>query len=51
MRTFLLPLVLVLGFSFSCGSFKTITIQEKDVEKKGNLPPNVYSNKYSKKRN
>ena len=51
MRTFTKSLIIMLGLLLSCGSLKTNRIKEKNVETKVNLPPNVPSNKYSKKRN
>jgi hypothetical protein len=51
MRIFTKSLIIVLGLFLSCGSLKTTRMKEKNVEAKVNLPPNVSSNKYSKKRN
>ena len=49
MRIYTLPFLIVLSLFFSCGSLKIK--EEKNVEMRGDLPPNVSSNKYSKKRN
>ncbi|MDA7729412.1 hypothetical protein N8831_01295 [Flavobacteriaceae bacterium] len=51
MKLFSLSLIIVVSLYFSCGSLKTATKEEKNVETRGDLPPNVSSNKYSKKRN
>ena len=50
MRIFTKSLIIVLSLFLSCGSLKTTRMKEKNVEAKVNLPPNVSSNKYSKKR-
>ena len=51
MRIFTKSLIIVLDLFLSCGSLKSDRMKEKNVETKVNLPPNVSSNKYSKKRN
>jgi hypothetical protein len=51
MRIYTLTFVIVLSLFFSCGSLKIKGKEEKNVEMRGDLPPNVSSNKYSKKRN
>jgi|GEM_PF-973735 hypothetical protein len=50
MKSKLLIFFLVLGIVMSCGSLQKVNDTNKD-KKTNTLPPDVGSNKYSKKRN
>ena len=50
MKNKLLIFFLVLGIVMSCGSLQKVNDTNKD-KKNNTLPPDVGSNKYSKKRN